>query len=118
MIGSFDSYIETTKHLIKENRNITDEEIELFLKEMPTNYRAAIENKNGEYIRYIVLYDIDAKNGKIKIGIDSKLKYNVGGKTVINNFCDKLFFIGVISVTGAIFEFNNLLKNYMKIIST
>ena len=62
LIGSFDAFIETSKELIKDNSNITDEEVEAVLKSMPTTYRAAITNKEGTYIGYIGLYNVDAKN--------------------------------------------------------
>ena len=32
LIGSFDAYIDITKQLIKDNSNITDEEVEAVLK--------------------------------------------------------------------------------------
>lgn len=71
-IGSFDAYIEEAKELIKSNYNITDEEAEIILKSMPTTYRAAIINKNGEYIGYIGLYDIDAQNSVASIRFETK----------------------------------------------
>ncbi len=67
LIGSFDAYMDATKQLIKDNSNITDEEVETILKGMPTVYRAAITNKNGEYIGYIGLYNVDAKNNASSI---------------------------------------------------
>ena len=71
MIGSFDAYIDITKQLIKENSNTTDEEAEMILKGMPTTYRAAIINKNGEYIGYIGLYNVDAKNSTSSIRFEA-----------------------------------------------
>ena len=62
LIGSFDAYLDTTKQLIKNNQNLTDEEVDALLKGMPTNYRAAIVDRNGEYVGYIGLYAVDAKN--------------------------------------------------------
>ena len=67
LIGSFDAYIDITKQLIKDNSNITDEEVEAVLKGMPTTYRAAITNKVGEYVGYIGLYNVDAKNNTSSI---------------------------------------------------
>ena len=37
LIGSFDAYLDTTKQLIKNNQNLTDEEVDALLKGMPTN---------------------------------------------------------------------------------
>ena len=62
LIGSFDTYIEKTKQLIMNNSNITKEEAETILKEMPTTYRASIISKDGDYLGYIGLYNVDAKN--------------------------------------------------------
>ena len=62
LIGSFDTYIEKTKQLIMNNSNITKEEAETILKEMPTTYRASIVSKDGDYLGYIGLYNVDAKN--------------------------------------------------------
>jgi len=67
LIGSFDAYIETTKQLIKNNSNITDEQVEAILKGMPTTYRAAITSKDGQYIGYIGLYNVNAQNSTSSI---------------------------------------------------
>lgn len=67
LIGSFDAYIELSKELIKSNSGISAEEVETILKNMPTTYRAAITNKNGDYIGYIGLYNVDAKNNTSSI---------------------------------------------------
>lgn len=67
LIGSFDAYIELSKELIKSNSGVSDEEVETILKSMPTTYRAAITNKNGDYIGYIGLYNVDAKNNTSSI---------------------------------------------------
>ena len=63
LIGSFDAYLDSSKELIKTNSNISDEEADNILKSMPTTYRAAIITKDGEYVGYIGLYNVDAKNG-------------------------------------------------------
>lgn len=62
MIGSFDAYLDISKTLIKENSNLSDEEVDEILKSMPTSYRAAITDKDGRYVGYIGLYNVDAKN--------------------------------------------------------
>lgn len=60
-IGSFDVHLELSKALIKNNSNLTDEETEEILKSMPTNYRASIVDKSGDYIGYIGVFNVDAK---------------------------------------------------------
>ena len=62
-LGSFDAYYDESKNLIMNNNGINHLEVENMLKKgMPAAYRAAIENKKGEYIGFIGLYDVDAKN--------------------------------------------------------
>ena len=61
-IGSFDVYLEEVKELIKTNSNLSDEEVEITLKSIPTTYRASILDNNNEFIGYIGLYNIDFKN--------------------------------------------------------
>ena len=87
LIGSFDTYIETTKQLIKDNSNVSDEEVELILKEMPTTYRAAITNKDKEYLGYIGLYNIDAKNNvaSIRFEVNKDLE-NEDKNEILNEF--------------------------------
>ncbi len=85
LIGSFDAYIETTKQLIKNNSNITDEEVETILKGMPTAYRAAITNKDGEYLGYIGLYNVDAKNNVSSIRFEVNKDLEKNDKTEILN---------------------------------
>ena len=67
LIGSFDVYIELSKELIKSNSDISLEEVETILESMPAFYRAAITNKNGDYIGYIGLYNVDAQNNTSSI---------------------------------------------------
>ena len=83
LIGSFDAYIETTKKLIKKNSNITDEEVETILKGMPTSYRAAITNKDGEYLGYIGLYNLDAQNNSSSIRFEVNKDLEKSDKTEI-----------------------------------
>lgn len=63
LIGSFDVYLDKAKTLIMENSNLTDGEADKILGGMPTAYRAAITDKNGQFIGYIGLFDVDIKNG-------------------------------------------------------
>lgn len=74
-IGSFDSYIELSKELIKNNSNFFGEQVDTILNSMPTAYRAAITDKNGNYIGYIGLYNVDAKNNtsSIRFEVNSEL---------------------------------------------
>lgn len=83
LIGSFDVYIETTKQLIKDNSSITDEEVETILKGMPTTYRAAITSKDGEYLGYIGLYNVDAKNNASSIRFEVNKDLDENDKTEI-----------------------------------
>lgn len=61
-IGSFDAYINEAKMLIIKNSNITDKEANEILESMPTTYRASIVGKDGKYIGYIGLFNVDEKN--------------------------------------------------------
>lgn len=62
-IGSFDVYLDKTKELIKENSNLTDEEVLEILSSMPTTYRASIISKDTkEYVGYIGIHKIDAQH--------------------------------------------------------
>lgn len=76
MIGSFDAYLDISKTLIKENSNLSDEEVDEILKSMPTTYRAAITDKNWQYIGYIGLYNVDAKNNisSMRFEVNNNLK--------------------------------------------
>lgn len=63
IIGSFDVYEDKAKELIEENGKETPEEVEKILKGMPTSYRGAITDKSGNYLGYIGLYNVNAKDG-------------------------------------------------------
>ena len=77
-IGSFDAYLDTTKQLIMNNSYLTSEEADEILKGMPTTYRAAITTKDGNYIGYIGLYKVDAKNdtASIRFEVNEELNEN------------------------------------------
>ena len=62
LIGSFDSFIDLSKKIIKDNSNLDDDRAAAILKSMPTNLRAAITDMNGNYIGYIGLFDIHAQD--------------------------------------------------------
>lgn len=72
LIGSFDAFLDTTKELIKDNSNLINDEVESILKSMPTTYRAAITNKQGKYIGYIGLYNVDFKNSVSSLRLEVK----------------------------------------------
>ena len=92
LIGSFDAYIELSKELIKNNSNISDEEVDKILKSMPTTYRAAITNKIGDYIGYIGLYNVDAKNNTSSIRFEVNKNLEKEDKNeVLNEFKKYLF---------------------------
>lgn len=92
LIGSFDAYIELSKELIKNNSNISDEEVDTILKSMPTTYRAAITNKTGDYIGYIGLYNVDAKNNTSSIRFEVNENLEKEDKNeVLNEFKKYLF---------------------------
>jgi len=69
-IGSFDVYQEDAKNLIIKNSEKTSEEAESILKKMPTTYRASILDNNGNYLGYIGLYNVEAKEDKASIRLE------------------------------------------------
>ncbi len=92
LIGSFDTYIELSKALIKNNSNISDAEVDMILKSMPTTYSAAITNKNGDYIGYIGLYNVDDKNNisSIRFEVNCNLEPEDRNE-ILNEFKKYLF---------------------------
>ena len=92
MIGSFDAYLDMSKTLIKENSNFSDEEVDEILKGMPTTYRAAITDKNGEYVGYIGLFNVDAKNNisSMRFEVNNNLKQDDKNE-ILNEFKKYLF---------------------------
>ena len=89
LIGSFDAYIDTSKQLIKDNSEISDEEVDTVLKGMPTTYRAAITNKEGEYVGFIGLFNVDAKNNVASIRFETKNDLEDNSKNEILNEFNK-----------------------------
>ena len=75
LIGSFDAYQDEAKNLAMANSNLTEEQAANILKGMPTTYRAAILNKEGEYIGYIGLFDVNGRNdtGSIRFEVNQEL---------------------------------------------
>lgn len=84
-IGSFDSYQEETTKLIGENNNLETEKVNELMKSFPTTYRAAIVDENNEYIGYITLYNIDARNNTTSIRIELNKDISKEDKIVIKN---------------------------------
>ena len=70
LIGSFDAYLDMTKTLIQNNSHFYKEERDNILNSMPTSYRAAITTKDGKYIGYIGLFNIDEKNRATSIRLE------------------------------------------------
>lgn len=67
LIGSFDVFMNNSLELVKTNLNKTDEEANEFLKTIPTATRAAITTKDGEYVGFIGITNVDAKNDAASI---------------------------------------------------
>lgn len=66
-IGSFDVFVDCASELIAEKDSMAGEEVDEYLKQMPTTYRASIVNKKGEYVGFIGVKNVDAKNEKADI---------------------------------------------------
>ncbi len=92
IIGSFDAYLNRSKKLIKENSNLSDEEVDIIIKSMPTTYRAAITDKNEHFIGYIGLFNVDAKNNisSIRLEVNNNLEQNDKNE-ILNEFKKYLF---------------------------
>ena len=89
LIGSFDAYESKSRLLIKNNSNLSEEEIEIIIKSMPTTYRASIINKDGEYIGYIGLFDINAQYNTASIRLETNTQLIEEEKQeIINEFKD------------------------------
>lgn len=73
------------------------------------NYSYVVLDEANRYSGYINILRSNAngKNVEVEMGIDPKLQHKGLGTVVLNKFYDELFSIGVASVTGAVFEFNN-----------
>ena len=98
IIGSFDVYQNLSKELIQKNSNISSEDADKILKEMPTTYRGAIVNKSGKYLGYIGLYNIKASEQSASLRFEVSDNLNDADKSEILN------------------EFKNYLKDSLNII--
>ena len=72
LIGSYDVYQDESKELISNNPNWMDENTEDIVKAMPTVSRATVLDSNGNYIGYIGLYNVDAKNNSASLRFEVK----------------------------------------------
>ncbi len=78
-LGSFDTFIENSRDLIKEHLNIKEfiskDDVTEFLAILPSAYRASIvKNMDNEYIGYISVYNMDLKNNMSSIILQTKIK--------------------------------------------
>lgn len=83
LIGSFDAYQEVSKKLIQKNSNLSLEETEMILKSMPTASRATIVSKDGKYIGYIGLFNVDVKNNVSSIRFETNVNLSKNDKDEI-----------------------------------
>ncbi len=110
LIGSFDAYLNTTKSLIKVNSNISDEEVNIIIENMPTIYRAAITDKNGQYIGYIGLFNVDGKNSITSIRFETSKNLKQKDKNEILNEFKKYLLksLNITDIEEFIYKTNNL----------
>ena len=87
LIGSFDAYLDVTKELIESNINFSSEEADMILKSMPTTSRAAITDKEGNYIGYLGLFDVDSQNNisSIRFEVNNNLS-SIDKKEILTEF--------------------------------
>lgn len=84
LIGSFDAFMDKSLELTKTNLNKTDEEANEFLKTIPTTTRAAITTKDGEYVGFIGITNVDAKNDAASIVFE--VNREVDKEEILNEF--------------------------------
>ncbi len=84
LIGSFDVFMDKSLELTKTNLNKTDEEANEFLKTIPTATRAAITTKDGEYVGFIGITNVDAKNDAASIVFE--VNREVDKEEILNEF--------------------------------
>lgn len=61
ILGSFDAFQDNSQELIKNNSNLSEEESIKIMQSIPTAYRASITDKDGNFIGYIGIYNIQAQ---------------------------------------------------------
>lgn len=108
-IGSFDVYLNKTKELIKENSNLSDEKVDEILASMPTTHRASIVDKKlKEYIGYIGVHNIDAKNemASVRFEVNRELSEDEKGE-ITDTYLD---FIGNVLNLNNIENFDYITK--------
>lgn len=85
LIGSFDVYQDEAKNLMLNSSMFNSEEADKMLKSMPTTSRATILKKDGTYLGFIGLFDVDAKNKESSLIIQTNTKLNENDKEEILN---------------------------------
>ena len=71
-IGSYDSFINETNEIIKKNSSLTDKEVEEILDKIHINNKASVVDKDGNYIGFIGLYNIDSKVQTFSLRLELK----------------------------------------------
>lgn len=112
LIGSFDAFLDATKSLIKNNSNLDDVVVEKILKDMPFAYRAAITTKDGKYIGYIGLYNVNFENNSASIRFETEVDLDDKDKKEIEDEFIK-FLSQSLNITD-IEEYNFVTKNKMQ----
>lgn len=85
-IGSFDAYIEDASELIKNKYNKSYEEVNAFLKEMPTTYRASILNRDGDYLGFVGIKNVDMKSEKADIVFEVSDELEVNKTEILDEY--------------------------------
>jgi len=67
LIGSFDVYQDLARELIEKNYGLSVEEADKIMADMPTSYRASIIDKDGNYVGFIGMFDVDGQNQSASI---------------------------------------------------
>ena len=61
-IGSFDAFIDKSSELIANKYKMNEEEVSEYLKLMPTTYRASVLDKEGNFVGFVGIKNVDLKN--------------------------------------------------------
>ena len=112
LIGSFDAYLDMSKTLIQNNSHFSSEEADDILKSMPASYRATITTKDGKYIGYIGLFNIDEKNrtNSIRIEVNTNL-HKTDKDEILEEFKKYLYeSLNIINVEDIIYKTKDLLE--------
>lgn len=106
LIGSFDTYLELSKSLIMKNSELTNEEADNVISSMPTTFRASIEDKDGNFLGYIGVFDIDMENNSASIRCEVNERFNEAKKNeIIDEFELYLYeSLNISNITMTIFK--------------